>query len=96
MALLSKKINMDFIDGIASIATLHWVKIFKLCNKYQTFLARHLGLVTKKVPEKDIASRLDGIWQHGNLLHFMKLVCENPEWFWKQVQKIISVIKKLE
>ena len=96
MALLSKKVNMDFTDGIASLAALHWVENFKLCNKHQTLLARHLGLVTKKVSKEDIASRLDGIWQHHNLLDFTKLVCKNPEWFREQVQKIIGGIKKPE
>ena len=81
MVFLSKKVNMDFTDGIASLAVLYLVKNFKLCNKHQTLLARHLGLVTKKVPKEDIASRLDGIWQYCNLLDFTKLVCENPEWF---------------
>ena len=96
MALLLKKVNIDFTDGIASLAALYWVENFKLCNKYQTFLARHLGLVTKKFPNKDIASRLDGIWQHRNLLDFTKLVCENLEWFQEQVQEIIGGIKKPE
>ena len=62
MAFLSKKVNIDFTKGFASLAALHWVENFKLCNKHQTFLARHLGLMTKKVSKKDIASRLDGIW----------------------------------
>ena len=78
MAILLKKVNMDFTDGIASLAALHWVKNFKLCNKHQTLLARHLGLVTKKVPKEDIASQLDGIWQYRNLLDFTKLLCKNP------------------
>ena len=55
MALLTKKVNINFTDGIASLAALHWVQNFKLCNKHQTFLARHLSLVTKKVPKEDIA-----------------------------------------
>ena len=62
MAFLLKKVNMDFTDGIASLAALHWVKKFKLYNKHQTFLARHLGLVTKKILNEDIASQLGGIW----------------------------------
>ena len=96
IALLSKKVNMDFTDRIASLAALHWVENFTFCNKHQTLLARHLGFVTKKVPKKDIASRLDGIWQHRNLLDFTKLVCKNPEWFWEQVREIIDGIKKPE
>ena len=81
MSFLLKKVNMDFTKEIASLAALHWVENFKLCNKYQTLLARHLGLVTKNVPKEDIASQLDSIWQHRNLLDFIKLVCKNPEWF---------------
>ena len=72
---------MDFTNKIASIAALHFVKNFKLCNKYQTLLARHLSFKTKNICKKDIVSQLDGIWQHRNLLDFMKLVCKNPEWF---------------
>lgn len=74
MDFLSKKVNMDFINGIATLAALHWVENFKLCNKYITLLARHLNLVTKMIPKENIASGLDGIWQHSNLLDFTKLV----------------------
>lgn len=61
IAFLLKKVNMDFTDGIASLAALHWVENFKLCNKHQTLLVRHLSLMTKKVPKEDNASQLDGI-----------------------------------
>lgn len=61
---------MDFIDEIALLITLHWVENFKFCNKHKSFLARHLGFVTKKVSQKDLISQLDKIWQHHNLLNF--------------------------
>lgn len=34
MAVLLKKVNIDFTDRITSLAALHWVKNFKLCNKH--------------------------------------------------------------
>ena len=62
MSLLSKKVNIDFTDEIASLVALYLVENFKLCNKHQTILARHLGFVTKKLSKKDIPLRLNGIW----------------------------------
>ena len=50
----------------------------------------------KKVLKEDIALRLDGVWQHRNLLDFTKLVCKNPEWFREQIQEIIGGIKNPE
>ena len=94
MALLSKKVNINFTNGIVSLAALYWVNNFKLCNKHPTLLARQLGFMMKKVLKEDIASQLDGIWQHRNLLDFTQLVSKNPEWFWEQVEEIISGIKK--
>ena len=61
MAFLSKKVNIDFINEIASLAALQLVRNFKLCNKYQTLLVRYLGIITKKVPKENIALQLDGI-----------------------------------
>ena len=61
MAILSKKINMDFTDRIASLAALHGVEIFKFCNKHQSLLAKHLGLVRKKVPKEELRLRIDVI-----------------------------------
>ena len=87
---------MNFMDGIVSFMALHLVKNFKHCNKQQTFLARHFGFVIKKVLKEDIASQLDGGWQHRNLLGFMQLVRKNPKWFQEQVQEIVSSIKKPE
>ena len=34
MAFLLKKVNIDFADGIALLAALHWVENFKICNKH--------------------------------------------------------------
>ena len=64
MTFLSKKVNMDFTDGITLFTTLHLVKNFKFYNKHQTFLARPLGFVTKKSSKKDIALQLNGLWQY--------------------------------
>ena len=80
MIFYQKKVNIDFIDGITLLAALHWVENFKLCNKHQTFFARHLRLVTRKISKKDFASQLEDIWQHCNLLNFMQLVCKMPKW----------------
>lgn len=74
MSLLLKKINMYFINKIASLAALYWIKNFKICNKHQTFLVKHLILVMKKILKKDIISQLDNIWQYRNLLDLAKLL----------------------
>ena len=94
MTLLSKKINLDFTDRMASLAALHLVKNFKLCNKHQALFARHLSLITNMVSKRNIALQLDAILQHCNLLDFTKLVCKNPEWFLEQMKEIIGGIKK--
>lgn len=96
MAVLSKNVNMDFTDGIASLAALYWVENFKLCNKHQSLLARHLGFVIKGVPNEELVSQMDNIWQYRNLLDFTLLVRKKPEWFQEQVQEIISGMNKLE
>ena len=74
-----KKVNMNFTDRIASLATLHYVENFELCNKHQFLLIKHLGFVTKSVPKNDFASQIDVIWQLLNLLDFTLLVREMPE-----------------
>lgn len=81
MALLLEKINIDFTDRVILLAALYQVENFKLYTKYHTFLARHLGLLIKKIFKKDITLQLNGIWQYYNLLDFIKLVCKNPEQF---------------
>ena len=62
MVFLLKKVNINFINGIALLAALHWVKNFKFCNKHQTFLTIYLDFVPKKVFKEDIILLLDGIW----------------------------------
>lgn len=59
--LFIEKFNMAFTDIIATLTTLYLIENFKLCNKYQSFLAKHLGLVTKKVSKKDLTSQMDAI-----------------------------------
>ncbi len=56
MAFLAKRINLDMTDGMVTLSALHWVENFKLCNKHLCLLARHLGLVTRKVPIVDLRS----------------------------------------
>lgn len=74
---------MDFMDKISSLAALYWIENFKLCNKHQSLLTRHLGFVTKWVFKKDFISQIDVIWQHCNLLNLRLLVYKKPEWFWE-------------
>ncbi len=96
MAILLKKVNIDFTDGIALLATLYQIANFKLCNKHQFFLARHLGFITNWVSKENVASQMDVIWQYCNLLNFKLLICNKPKWFWKQVQEYIGEINKSE
>lgn len=56
MALLLKNVNINFMDEIGLFGTLYWVEKFKLYNKHQTFLARHLGFISKKFSKEDITS----------------------------------------
>lgn len=83
IVVLLKKVNIDFKDKIALLVTLHWIKNFEICNKYQSIFARHFGFVIKKVTKKDLISQMDAIWQHQNLLNFSLLICKKPEWFWE-------------
>ena len=61
MAFLAKKINLDIIDAMVMLATLHYVENFILCNKHLYLLTRHLDFVTRKDPVVNLKSRLDSI-----------------------------------
>lgn len=56
MALLSKKINNIYSDGIGLLATLYYIENFKFCNKYKVFLIRDISFMIKKVFKKNLAS----------------------------------------
>ncbi len=81
MAFLAKKINLDMTDGMIMLSVLHWVENFKPCNKHLCLFARHLGLVTRKIPVVDLKSRLDSVWHHQSTADFEQLVTENSAWF---------------
>lgn len=81
MAFILKKIYLDMTDEIALLTALYWVQNFQSYNKHLFFLARHIGLITKKVPICDLTLQLDNIWQHQFIERFRKLVIENSEWF---------------
>ena len=86
MALLAKKVNLDMTDEMVTLAALHWVENFKPCNKYLCLLARHLGLVTRKVPVVvDLKSRLDNVWEHRSADSFKQLVTEKSDLFVESV-----------
>ena len=70
MAFLVKRINIDMMDGIATLAALHLVENFILCNKHFCLFSRHLGLMTKKVLVIELKSQLDSIWQQQFLVSF--------------------------
>ncbi len=56
MALLAKRINLDMTDEMVTFSALSWVENFKLSNKHLYLLAKHLGLMTKKIPVVDSRS----------------------------------------
>ena len=74
------------VDGIASIAALHWVDNFRLCEKHLRLLAKMVGLVTKNVPlhrssgdtaERD--SEEPGVVKAGAIARRKRgLVCRDP------------------
>lgn len=60
------------IDGIASIAALHWVDNFRPCEKHLRLLAKRVGLVTKNVFLGDLESRLGEIILKAQLTSTVK------------------------
>lgn len=84
MAVISRKVCV--MDGIASLAALYWVDIFKPCDKHIRVLAKKVGLVIKNVPVEILWSRLEDIWRNRELARLEQLVSANNEWFAETLQ----------
>lgn len=79
-------ITVCVVDGIASIAALHWVDNFRPCEKYLHLLAKRVGLVTKNVPLGFLATRLGKIRRNRESSKLGLLLDENKDWFAETLQ----------
>ena len=93
MALLAKKINIDMTDKIVTLAPLYWVKNFISCNKHFYFLARYLGLATRKISVVDISS-LNSVEQHQSVVNFKQQVTKISNWFMELVLTTLLMLEK--
>ena len=88
MRILSKSVCV--VDGIASIAALHWVDNFRLCKKHMRLLAKRIGLLTRNVSLGELEVRLAEIWRNRELFKLRILLEENGEWFAETLQWAVT------
>ncbi len=92
MTFPAKKINMDMIEGMVTIAALHWVDNCIPYIKHLCLLARHLGLVIRKIPVVELKSQLDSVWQYRSVDSFKQQIAENSDLFMELV--LAALVKK--
>ena len=84
MGILSKSVCV--VDGIAFIAALHWVDIFRPCKKHMRLLAKRVGLPTRNVSLGELEVRLAEIWRNRESSKLGILLEENGKLFAKTLQ----------
>ena len=74
------------VDGIASIAALHWVNNFRPCEKHMRLLAKRVGLPIRNVSLGELEVRLEEIWRNRELSKLEILLEEYGKWFAETLQ----------
>lgn len=59
IALLFNIVHLDSMNGIALFAALLLFEKLKLCNKHQSFFAKHFSFMINQIPKENLASQLD-------------------------------------
>ena len=84
MGISSKSVCV--VDGIASIAALHWVDNFRPCEKYICLLAKRVELLTRNVSLGELEVRLAEIWRNRESSKLGILLEEKGKWFAETLQ----------